>query len=87
MQSARLETEMKKNENIKEIRAYGLMVGIETVSPEYCDYLVNSLRNHNILVLKAGNKSNIVRLMPPLNVTQDEIELFIDVYNKLLISS
>ena len=86
VQSARLETELQKNENIKEIRVYGLMVGIETISPEYCSYLVDSLRKHNILVLKAGNNSNIVRLMPPLNVTQDEIELFIDVYNKLLLS-
>ena len=85
VQSARLESELNKNENIKDIRVYGLMIGIETISSEYCTYLVDSLRKHNILVLKAGNNSNIVRVMPPLNVMQDEIELFIDVYNKLLL--
>ena len=71
---------------IKEIRQYGLMIGIELYND--CNIttleLVNSLREDGILVLVAGNKNQYIRLLPPLNISGNEIEYFINKFKYLL---
>lgn len=65
---------LKSIEGIKEVRGKGLMIGIEFDFP--IAKLKNTLTNeHNVLVGTASNK-NIIRLLPALNVKQEEIDLF-----------
>lgn len=71
--------DLKQIEGIKEVRGEGLMIGIEF------DFPIAELKNaltheHHILVGTASNK-NVIRLLPALNVKQEEIDLF----NKALI--
>lgn len=59
------------NSHIKEIRGRGLIVGIEldvSASP-----LVDACRDSGVLVLTSG-KGNVVRLVPPLIISEQEIE-------------
>ncbi|MBT2694303.1 acetylornithine transaminase [Bacillus sp. ISL-55] len=57
-------------EVVKEIRGLGLMAGIElTVAAQP---ILAELRKSGLLALPAGEK--VVRLLPPLNVTAEEIE-------------
>lgn len=66
--------ELKSIEGVKEVRGKGLMIGIEFDFP-IAD-LKNTLTNeHHILVGTASNK-NVIRLLPALNVKQEEIDLF-----------
>ncbi|MGC6472977.1 MAG: aspartate aminotransferase family protein [Parvibaculales bacterium] len=55
---------------IAEIRGEGLMLGIKTV-PLNSD-MVSALREANLLTVGAGD--NVVRLIPPLNLTDADIE-------------
>ena len=61
---------------MKEVRGFGLIVGIELdvqASP-----LVDACREAGLLVLTAG-KGNVVRLVPPLIITEEELELAAEV--------
>ena len=67
--------------HVKEIRGFGLIVGIELdvqASP-----LVDACRDAGLLVLTAG-KGNVVRLVPPLVVSKEELEQAAEVLSACL---
>lgn len=66
--------QLKQIEGVKEVRGKGLMIGVEF------DFPIANLKNvlikdYHILVGTASNK-NTIRLLPALNVKQNEIDLF-----------
>lgn len=65
---------LKKMEGVKQVRGKGLMIGIEFDFPiqELKQILTN---DHHQLVGTASNK-NVIRLLPALNIAQEEIDLF-----------
>jgi len=66
--------ELKMLPNIKEVRGRGLMIGIEL--PEALkEVKKNLLFNHHIFTGEA--KPNVIRLLPSLNITQKEADLFL----------
>jgi 4-aminobutyrate aminotransferase len=72
---------LQNEPNIKEIRQYGLMIGIEFTfsnqNPYYTKEIVEQLAEEGVLVLLAGNKNQYIRLLPPLNISKEEIDLFL----------
>lgn len=70
-----LETELKKIEQVKEVRGKGLMIGAEF------EFDVAALRKalifeHGIFTGSASNK-NTIRLLPPLNISKAELDQFL----------
>ncbi|XP_057966916.1 acetylornithine aminotransferase, mitochondrial-like [Malania oleifera] len=64
------------NSHVREVRGLGLIVGIEldvAASP-----LVDACRNSGLLILTAG-KGNIVRLVPPLIISEQELRQAADI--------
>ena len=55
---------------LAEIRGEGLLIGVKAVVPS--GDLVTALREQKLLTVGAGE--NVVRLLPPLIVTEAEIE-------------
>lgn len=76
-----IKKELSYFDNIKEIRQYGLMIAIEFTfsekNPRKVKKFLELLREYNILVLLAGNNNQYIRLLPPLNVTKEDIDYFI----------
>lgn len=68
---------------VKEIRGKGLMVGIEC--DEDVSSFITSLREEGLLVLKAG--PNVIRLLPPLTVSFEELDEAITKISQALVSS
>ncbi|KAK4485799.1 hypothetical protein RD792_008446 [Penstemon davidsonii] len=69
------------NSHVKEVRGLGLIIGIEldiSASP-----LVDACRECGILVLTAG-KGNVVRIVPPLIISKEELEIAADVLTNCL---
>ena len=66
--------ELKQIEGVKEVRGKGLMIGVEFDFPiaELKNLLMNE---HQILIGTSSNK-NTIRLLPALNVKQEEIDIF-----------
>ena len=79
-----IKNELKKNGIIKEIRQYGLMIGIEFDEEVDVQELVYRLKQFNVLVLVCGNNNQYIRLLPPLNISQCEIDRFLYIMNTLL---
>lgn len=66
----KLAEELGSNPHVKEVRGMGLIIGIELDVP--ASPLVDACRNLGLLVLTAG-KGNVVRLVPPLIITEQEL--------------
>ncbi|MGD0248565.1 MAG: aspartate aminotransferase family protein [Candidatus Limnocylindrales bacterium] len=72
---------MAGDERIGDVRGRGLMVGAELVRDrstrdpdgETCEALIQACADHGLLVLNCGTHHNVVRFLPPIDVTTEEI--------------
>ncbi|MBC7889018.1 MAG: aspartate aminotransferase family protein [Ferruginibacter sp.] len=76
-----LMNELKKLPLIKEVRGRGLMIGIE-LPDELKAVKKNLLYNHKIFTGEA--KPNIIRLLPALNISTVEADIFLTAFTKEL---
>ena len=70
-------TELKKLPKIKEVRGRGLMIGIE-LPEELKEVKKNLLFKHKIFTGEA--KPNVIRLLPALNITIVEADIFLKAF-------
>ncbi|TCS83285.1 acetylornithine transaminase [Tepidibacillus fermentans] len=73
-----LQREIGDFPQLKEIRGKGLMIGIEWEIP-VAD-LIRIAKDQGLLLLTAG--PNVLRLLPPLNVSKEEIDQAIDILKR-----
>ena len=64
---------------IKEVRGQGLLIGLALYQDQ--TNFINKLMDNKLLAIKAAE--NVVRLLPPLNVTKKEINLALKILNKV----
>ena len=81
-----IKEQLKGEVLIREIRQYGLMIGIEFYDnrPEYAMKMVEELKKEGILVLLCGNKGQYIRILPPLIISKFEVDLFLEKFKKIL---
>jgi len=82
-----LKTELNKLSSnfdfINKIKGKGLMIGVEIDTNKIAiKKIVENAIENKLLIIGAG--SNTIRLVPPLTVTIDEIDLFIKLFEKTL---
>lgn len=80
-----LKENLKNIPNIKEVRIYGLMVGIELTNNVDSQNIIRKLNDNNILILSCGNNGQYIRLLPSLNVNQTEIDLFLEIFERIML--
>ena len=68
---------------IREVRGMGLMVGIE-LRERVTPYLRRLQEEHRVLALPAG--PNVIRLLPPLNIKEEELDRVVDALRQVLTS-
>ena len=73
--SRQLKKELSKIGQIKEVKGMGLMMGIEFEKP--IDQLRKSLVYDHHLLTGNSKNPNLLRLLPPLSITDKEIDLFL----------
>lgn len=71
---------LRGNKAIKELRGRGLMIGIE-LQPEYEDLRNRLLFEKHIFTGGAGKR--VIRLLPPLCISREDCDRFIDAFNQL----
>lgn len=81
VQGLLLKEELQKFEEIEEIKQYGLMIALKFKNIKPIN-LINKLRDNNVLALLAGNNNQFIRLLPPLNITSDDVRYFINALHK-----
>jgi acetylornithine/N-succinyldiaminopimelate aminotransferase len=67
---------------VSEVRGEGLLIGVKAVVPS--GDLVAALRNEKLLTVGAGD--NVVRFLPPLIVTETEIEQSVDCLDRACVA-
>lgn len=72
---AKLIEKLEGQSVVKDVRAIGLMVGIDLVDEVKAGTLIAELQKEGVLVLPAGQ--NVIRLLPPLTVTEEELAMAI----------
>jgi len=75
-----LSMRLQNASHVKAIRGQGLMIGIELDAP--CGELVGKARDMGVLINVASG--NVIRLVPPLNLTEAESDLIIDTISTLV---
>ena len=79
---ASLIKELQSIEGVKEVRGKGLMIGIEL--EKECGVIRKTLLfNHHIFTGSSSNK-NTMRLLPALNMQQQQAEEFLEAFKKVL---
>lgn len=78
---------MSTYDAIGDVRGKGLMTGIELVgdrttkvpAPEACSYVFNRAKALGLLIGKGGFHGNVLRIKPPMCITEDDVDFLIDV--------
>ena len=89
---AGLESLMAKDDRIGDVRGRGLMIGVELVKDRTtrdpdtatCEALIGACADQGLLVLNCGTHHNVIRFLPPIDVTADEISTGIDLFEAAL---
>ena len=71
---ARFHTALRGNNRVKEIRGVGLMLAVELVEP--CTQLINEAVERGLLLNVAAD--TVIRLLPPLNMSDGEADTMVD---------
>ena len=66
-------------EIIKEVRGVGLLIGLQLYKDQTS--FIKKLQDNKLLTMRAGE--NVVRILPPLNVKKQEIDLAIKIIRKV----
>ena len=80
----------KQHDCIDEIRGMGLMLGLEIVSAPHtpdgdrAGKLLKHCENNGMLMLRCGTQGQVVRWLPPLTVTEAEIEKAVELFDAAL---
>lgn len=69
-----------ESDKVREVRGLGLMIGVEL--KEKAGPYVQQLMDRGIIVLLAG--ATVIRLLPPLVITREEIDTVIDAFREVL---
>ncbi len=76
----RLEEMKLRHPIIKEVRGVGLMLGVELSID--CSEIVKHLLNKGVIANCTSN--NVVRLLPPLIISENEVDFFIEKFDEVL---
>ena len=75
----------EQHRTIGDVRGLGLMIGIELVTegntpdPEAFNAIAGYALDNGMFILNCGPDGNIIRFIPPLNVTRDDLDTGIDI--------
>ena len=76
---------------IGDVRGRGLLLGVEIVDQENgfgtkgCDEIFNRCKENGLLLGKGGLKGSVLRIAPPLTISDDEISEFKEKFKKSLV--
>jgi 4-aminobutyrate aminotransferase len=75
----RLRRDVGGHPSVRDIRGIGLMVGVELADKALADAVCAACLDAGVIVLSCGPDENVLRLVPPLTISDDDIDLGLDV--------
>ena len=75
----RLRAEVGHHPAVRDIRGIGLMVGVELADKATTEAVCAACLDRGVIVLSCGPDENVLRLVPPLTIADDEVDHGLDV--------
>ena len=69
---------------VVDVRGIGLMVGVELVSGGVCEQVRRRALAESVLLLSCGAHGEVIRLVPALTISDDELQLGLDVLTRAI---
>lgn len=76
---------ISESDKVIDVRGKGLIVGVELDSPETLQQTIETLKEQKLLAIKAGR--NVLRLLPPLTISQTELEDGLAIIRSILVEN
>ena len=73
------EIKIKYPKIIKEVRGVGLLIGLQLFKEQ--TQFIKKLMENKLLTIRAAE--NVIRILPPLNVTKREIDIALKIISKV----
>jgi len=73
---------LKDLPGVREVRALGLMIGLELEIP--CAEIRSALLKEHAIFTGSSSDKNTIRLLPALNIGKEEADLFLNAFNEVL---
>ena len=88
----RLREMMGKSSHIGDVRGMGLVMGVELVkdkttkepAPELAKKLIDLAAQHGLLIGAVGTFGNVIRVAPPLVISEEQAEESLDIFERAL---
>lgn len=81
----RLREMQQRHSRIADVRGMGLMIGVELANPDgtaagaACEGLLDWCREHGLIIINCGPDRNVIRLIPPINISDGELDQAMDI--------
>jgi 4-aminobutyrate aminotransferase len=75
----RLRRDVGGHPAVRDIRGIGLMVGVELADKAVADAVCAACLDAGVIVLSCGPDENVLRLVPPLTISDEDMDLGVDV--------
>lgn len=80
---------MPENKELVDVRGLGLMIGLEFMedgrsATGYVSRLQKRCVEHGLLLLTCGSEDNVVRLIPPLTISQEDLDAGLDILHSAM---
>jgi 4-aminobutyrate aminotransferase len=79
-----LATRTRERAGVREVRGIGLMLGIELASGPMASAVQQACFDAGALVLTCGPHDSVLRLIPPLTISDDELDLAVSILGRAL---
>ena len=70
--------------DVAEVRQVGMMLGLQLEGEQQALTVARALLERGYLVLPAGMKSDVIQLAPPVTVTEEQLDAFVDALQEVL---
>ena len=87
---SRLQKFAHGRQHIGDVRGRGLMIGIEFIRPDgegsrpIAKHIMQRCLENNLLVINCGDHGQVIRLIPPLTISESELEKACDILEKCM---
>ena len=69
---------------IKDVRGLGLMLGVDFGNSEVVKKIINYCLEKGLVLISTGGGGTVIRFIPPLNVTKQQIDLALKIFSSAL---
>jgi putrescine aminotransferase len=84
LQQGLLDLKAKFPDEIQEVRGINLMAGLKFSDDSFGPRMSYNLANHGVLAIYTGNEPSVMRIMPPIVITKEEVEFLINAFELAL---